>query len=49
MVPVRMYFKQGLVKVEIAVCTGKKLYDKRETLKKKAQMQDIERELRRRR
>lgn len=49
LVPVRLYFKQGLVKVEIAVCTGKKLYDKRETLKKKAQMQDIEREMRRRR
>ncbi len=49
LVPVRMYFKGGLVKVELAVCTGKKLYDKRETLKKKAQMQDIEREMRRRR
>jgi len=49
LVPVRMYFKQGLVKVELAVCTGKKLYDKRETLKKKTQMQEIEREMRRRR
>ncbi len=49
LIPVRLYFKEGLVKLELAVCTGKKLYDKRETLKKKAQMQDIEREMRRRR
>lgn len=49
LVPMRMYFKEGLVKVELAICTGKKLYDKRETLKKKAQMQEIEREMRRRR
>ncbi len=48
LVPVRFYFKKGLVKVELAVCTGKKLYDKRETLKKKAQMREIEREMRRR-
>ena len=49
LIPIRLYFKQGLLKVELAVCTGKKLYDKRETLKKKAQMQDIERAMRRRR
>ena len=49
LIPVRLYFKEGLVKLELAVCMGKKLYDKRETLKKKAQMQDIEREMRRRR
>ncbi len=29
LVPLRMYFKHGLVKVEIAVARGKKLYDKR--------------------
>lgn len=33
-VPLRMYMKQALVKVEIAVARGKKLFDKREDLKK---------------
>jgi SsrA-binding protein len=32
-VPLRLYFKKGRVKVEIAVVRGKKLYDKRETIK----------------
>ncbi len=40
-IPLKIYFKQHLVKVEIAVGKGKKLYDKRETLKKA----DIERDL----
>ena len=39
-VPLRMYFKEALVKVEVGLCTGKKLFDKRETLKKKALMRD---------
>jgi len=34
-VPLRMYFKKGRVKVEIAVVRGKKLYDKRETEKRR--------------
>jgi SsrA-binding protein len=33
----------GLVKVEIALCLGKKLYDKRQDLKKKVQMREIDR------
>lgn len=45
LVPLRMYFKEGLVKVEVALCTGKKLYDKRETLKKKVEMRDVEKAL----
>ena len=35
LVPVEVYLKGSLVKVEIALAKGKKLYDKRETLKKK--------------
>ncbi len=35
LVPVRMYFKRGLVKVTIGVAKGKKTYDKRETLKRR--------------
>lgn len=33
LVPLRLYFKHGLVKVEIAVARGKKLHDKRQALK----------------
>ena len=35
LIPLRMYLKHGLIKIEIALCTGKKCFDKRETLKKK--------------
>ena len=41
-VPTEIYFRNGLVKVEIAVAKGKKLWDKREAIKKR----EIERELR---
>lgn len=34
-IPLSVYLKEGLAKVEIAVCKGKKLYDKREDLKRK--------------
>lgn len=33
LVPLRLYFKEALVKVEIALCTGKKNHDKREDLR----------------
>ncbi|MBO5413995.1 MAG: SsrA-binding protein SmpB [Bacilli bacterium] len=39
-VPLKLYIKHGLVKVLIGVAKGKKLYDKRETIKKR----DLERE-----
>lgn len=45
LVPLRLYFKQALVKVEVALCTGKKLYDKRETLKRKTQDRETQRAL----
>jgi SsrA-binding protein len=38
-----MYFKQALVKVEIAVCKGKKLYDKRAALKEKEAKRETQR------
>jgi len=34
-IPLSIYFKKGLVKVEIAVARGKKLYDKREDIKRR--------------
>jgi SsrA-binding protein len=43
LVPLRMYFKNGRAKVELAVCRGKQLHDKRESVKKK----DADREIRR--
>ena len=49
LIPVRIYFKEALVKVEVALCTGKKLFDKREDLKKKAEMREVNRALRSRR
>lgn len=35
LVPVRMYFKKGLVKVILGLAKGKKTYDKRETIKQR--------------
>ena len=45
LIPTRMYIKHGLVKVELGVCASKKLYDKRETLKKRIAMREAEREI----
>ena len=42
-VPVQMYFSGRWAKLEIALAKGKKLYDKRETLKKKDIQMDIRR------
>lgn len=44
-VPVKLYFSNHRIKVEIALGQGKKLYDHRETLKKRAENRDMEREL----
>ena len=49
LVPLRMYFKEALVKVEVALATGKKLFDKRETLKKQAMTRDLDKSLKFRR
>jgi len=46
LVPTKLYFKAGKVKVEIGVGKGKKLYDKREDIKRKDDMRDMERGLR---
>ena len=35
LIPLRLYFKKNKVKIELGVCQGKKLYDKREALKEK--------------
>ena len=42
LVPIKAYFNNNRVKVQIALARGKKLYDKKETLKEKSQKRDIE-------
>ena len=42
LVPLKLYFKKNKVKVLIGICKGKKLFDKRETIKER----DLEREAR---
>lgn len=45
LVPLRLYFKNGKVKVEIALAKGKKVYDKREDIKKRDFNRDQERNI----
>jgi SsrA-binding protein len=47
LVPLKMYFKQGRAKLLMGLCKGKKLHDKRETVKKRDTQRDIERAMRR--
>jgi len=49
LVPLRIYFKNGLAKVELAVARGKQLFDKREAKKKADAQREIKRELSQRR
>lgn len=42
LIPLRLYFKQGLVKVELGLCKGKKLYDKREDEAKRDAKREID-------
>jgi len=44
LVPLKVYLRGGLVKVEIGLAKGKKLYDKRESIAKKDQKREMERE-----
>jgi SsrA-binding protein len=43
LIPLSMYFKDGRVKVELGLCKGKKLYDKREDLRKKDHAREMDR------
>lgn len=44
-VPTKIYFKGGLVKVEIGLAKGKELHDKRDSIKEKDMKRDIQRQL----
>lgn len=48
LIPVRLYFSQALVKVELALARGKKLYDKRDTMAERDSKRQIERALKER-
>ena len=45
LVPLKMYFKDALVKVEIGLCRGKHTYDKKQTLKEKDLSRKADREI----
>lgn len=47
-VPLKVYLKDGLAKVEIAVAKGKKLYDKRDAIAKRDAQREMERHLNKR-
>ena len=44
LVPLQVYFKNGKVKTQIGLARGKKLYDKRESIAKKDQRREMERD-----
>ena len=46
LIPLKIYLKQGLAKIELGLCRGKKTYDKREDLAKRDAKRQMERDLR---
>jgi len=46
LIPLKMYFKNGKVKVEMAVVKGKRLHDKREDIKRRDLARELEKEFR---
>jgi SsrA-binding protein len=45
LIPLKLYFKNGRAKVELGLARGKKLYDKRETLRRKVAQREVERSM----
>ena len=43
LVPLKLYFKENRAKVELGLCRGKKLYDKRETIKERESQRELAR------
>ena len=48
LIPLKLYFTHGLVKMELALATGKKLYDKRQTMAEKYAKREMDRTLKER-
>ena len=44
LMPLQVYFKDGRAKIQIGLCKGKKLYDKRQDIAKKDARREVERE-----
>jgi SsrA-binding protein len=47
-VPLKLYLKKGLAKVELGIAKGKKLYDKRESIRRKETAREMDRTVKRR-
>jgi SsrA-binding protein len=45
LVPISLYFKDNLIKVEVALCRGKQTFDKKETVKQRDLQRDVARQL----
>lgn len=45
LVPLRVYFKRGIVKIEIGICRGKHSYDKRDTIRDRDTGRDMDRQI----
>ncbi len=43
LIPLRVYFKNGIAKVELALARGKRAYDKRESIKRREAQREMER------
>jgi SsrA-binding protein len=48
LVPLSLYFRKGIAKVELCIARGRKTFDKREALKRQEARRDIDRAMRRR-
>lgn len=46
LIPLKFYLSTGLVKVEVGVCRGKKMHDKRDSIKQRDMQRDLDREYR---
>lgn len=46
LIPLKLYLKKGRIKLEVGLAKGKKLHDKRETIKRREAQRDVERSLR---
>ena len=46
LIPLKIYLKDGLIKLELAIGRGKKIYDKRQIMKKREAQRDLARTLR---
>jgi SsrA-binding protein len=48
-IPLRMYFKKGMAKIEVALAKGKKKHDKRQTMKEKSAKREMDQAIKKRR